>query len=132
MERIIKFLVGDSGVVVQGKTTEAGVRGLLQSDARPVLFDESDVEDQRDIDRIQSILTLARSASYSDGGGIVKGTQTGLSRTYRIRSMFAFASIGVQVTKQSDRSRFTILGLNAFEKEKQDFKSFVEDWNTET
>ena len=59
MDNIIKRLVGEVGIVVQGKTTEAGVRGLLQSDARPVLFDESDVDSYSDKERIQSILALA-------------------------------------------------------------------------
>jgi len=129
LDRIIKLLMGETGVVVQGKTTEAGVRGLLQSDARPVIFDEADLDDNRDADRIQSILALARSASYKNGGGIVKGTQSGSARTYIIRSMFAFGSIGVQVTKQSDRSRFTILGLNqADPSKKEGFKKFSVEW----
>ena len=129
LDRIIKLLMGETGVVVQGKTTEAGVRGLLQSDARPVIFDEADLDDNRDADRIQSILALARSASYKNGGGIVKGTQSGSARTYIIRSMFAFGSIGVQVTKQSDRSRFTILGLNQADPSKKDyFKKFSVEW----
>ena len=129
MEKVVKTLMGETGVVVQGKTTEAGVRGLLQSDARPVLFDESDVDDIRDIDRIQSILALARSASYSDGGGIVKGTQTGSARTYIIRSMFALSSIGVQVQKQSDRSRFTVLGFKPNDVSKKlIFEKTAIDW----
>ena len=131
MENMIKHLMGETSIVVQGKTTEAGVRGLLQSDARPVLFDESDVDSQNDKERIQSILALARASSYSDGGGVVKGTQTGMSRTYTIRSMFAFSSIGVQLNQQSDRSRFTTLGLisNDGIQSKEDFKKFNIEWN---
>ena len=123
MEKLIKKILGETPVVVQGKTTEAGVRGLLKSDARPVLFDESDVDDGNDKDRIQSILALARSSSYSDGGVIGKGTQTGSSRSYTIRSCFAFSSIGIQLNQQSDRSRFTILSLKSFEgiKTKKEF-----------
>lgn len=133
MENMIKHLMGETSVVVQGKTTEAGVRGLLQSDARPVLFDESDVDSQNDKDRIQSILALARASSYSDGGGVVKGTQIGTARTYTIRSMFAFSSIGVQLNQQSDRSRFTTLGLisNDGIQSKEQFKKFNIAWNKE-
>lgn len=133
LDHIIKQLVGDVGIVVQGKTTEAGVRGLLQSDARPVLFDESDVESFSDKERIQSILALARSSSYKDGGVIGKGTQTGAARTYKIRSCFAFSSIGVQLNQQSDRSRFTMLGLMSFEsfRTKEDFANFEKDWRSE-
>jgi putative DNA primase/helicase len=116
MEHIIKKLMGETAIVVQGKTTEAGVRGLLQSDARPVLFDETDVDSYNDKERIQSVLSLARSSSYSDGGVTVKGTQSGGSRSVMIRSCFALSSIGVQLNQQSDRSRFTVIGMVAFDK----------------
>lgn len=131
MDNFVKRLIGDTGVVVQGKTTEAGVRGLLQNDARAVLFDESDVDNNNDKERIQNILSLARSASYHDGGLIGKGTQSGASRTYTMRSCFAFSSIGVHVNQQSDRSRFTTLGLVSFEgqRRKEDFVGFEHDWN---
>lgn len=131
MDNFVKRLIGDTGVVVQGKTTEAGVRGLLQNDARAVLFDESDVDNNNDKERIQNILSLARSASYHDGGLIGKGTQTGASRTYTMRSCFAFSSIGVHVNQQSDRSRFTTLSLISFEgqRRKEDFVAFEHAWN---
>ena len=131
MDSIIKRLMGDVAVVVQGKTTEAGVRGMLQSDARPVLFDESDVDGYSDRERIQSVLALARSSSYRDGGVIGKGTQNGTAKSYSIRSCFAFSSIGVHVNQQSDRSRFTMLGLRSFEKTKtkEDFAQFERAFN---
>jgi putative DNA primase/helicase len=124
MEHIIKKLMGETAITVQGKTTEAGVRGLLQSDARPVLFDETDVDSHNDKERIQSVLSLARSSSYSDGGATVKGTQSGGSRSVMIRSCFALSSIGVQLNQQSDRSRFTVIGMVAFDK-KQTNKEFL-------
>jgi putative DNA primase/helicase len=131
MDKVVKKLLGEAAIVVQGKTTEAGVRGLLQNDARAVLFDESDVDSHNDKERIQNILSLARSASYSDGGVIGKGTQSGASRTYTMRSCFAFSSIGVQLNQQSDRSRFTMLGLMSFEnhRTKDDFVKFEHEWN---
>ncbi len=131
MDNFIKRLLGDIGVVVQGKTTEAGVRGVLQNDARAVLFDESDVDSNNDKERIQNILAMARSSSYYDGGSVVKGTQSGSSRSYTMRSCFAFSSIGVHVNQQSDRSRFTTLGLQSFEgkRPKEDFAPFEHEWN---
>jgi putative DNA primase/helicase len=130
MDNIVKKMLGETAIVVQGKTTEAGVRGLLQNDARPVLFDESDVDSHNDKERIQSILALARSSSYHDGGVIGKGTQTGSSRTYTMRSCFAFSSIGVQLNQQSDRSRFTMLGLVSFEhlRSEEQFKEYDKEW----
>jgi len=131
MDNFIKRLLGDIGVVVQGKTTEAGVRGVLQNDARAVLFDESDVDSNNDKERIQNILAMARSSSYYDGGSVVKGTQSGSSRSYTMRSCFAFSSIGVHVNQQSDRSRFTTLGLQSFEgkRPKEEFAPFEHEWN---
>ena len=131
MDNIIKRLMGEVAIVVQGKTTEAGVRGMLQSDARPVLFDESDVDGYTDRERIQSVLALARSSSYRDGGVIGKGTQSGAAKSYSVRSCFAFSSIGIQLNQQSDRSRFTTLGLRSFEKtkSKEDFAKFELNWN---
>lgn len=111
MEHVIKRLLGESAIVVQGKTTEAGVRGLVQNDARPVVFDESDTDNDGDKERVQNVVSLARSASYHDSGVIGKGTQSGGSHVYTMRSMFVFSSIGIQLNQQSDRSRFTILGL---------------------
>jgi putative DNA primase/helicase len=130
MEHVAKKLIGDIGVVMQGKTTEAYVRGKLQNDALPVLFDESDVDSSTDKERVQSILALARSSSYENGGVVGKGTQSGGSKEYQIRSCFMFSSIGVQLNQQSDRSRFTMLTLKSFEGDKnKGFAKFHDDWS---
>lgn len=42
---------------------------------------------------------------------MVKGSSTGTAITYRIRSCFAFASIGINLSQQSDRTRVTLLAL---------------------
>ena len=129
LEKMVKNVLGDCALVVQGKTTEPGIRGTLQSDARPVLFDESDVDDPNDKERVQAVVSTARASSYSDGGAIVKGNTSGTSRSYAIRSCFLFSSIGVHLKQQSDRSRFTILSLKA-NKKKDDlaFKKFDLDF----
>lgn len=115
---IVRMLLGETALAVQGETTEAGLRQLLGHDALPVLFDEAESEDRRSNDRVQSVLGLMRISSADDGGILAKGTAGGLgSRTYRIRSCFAFASIGLQVAQQSDRTRVTILSLKNLPKE---------------
>jgi putative DNA primase/helicase len=110
-ESIVRKLLGEVCLPVQGEATEAGVRQTLGSDALPVVFDEAEGENQRAQARMQTVLGLMRSASSSDGGVIMKGTGNGVAKTYRIRSCFAFASIAVQLVQQSDRSRVTVLGL---------------------
>lgn len=112
-DKIIQLMLGETNLKVQGATTEAGLRQLLQQDALPVVFDEMDVDGKQDQDRIQTILALMRSASAEGGGLLAKGTAGGTAKTYRIRSCFAFASISVQVAQQADRTRVSILGLRA-------------------
>ena len=131
LDRMVKPLLGDAAIVVQGKTTEPGIRGILQSDARPVLFDESDVDTQNDKERVQAIVSTVRSSSYSEGGEVAKGTQTGMSRSFSLRACFALSSIGVHLNQQSDRSRFTIFSLLSFEKFKsdEDFAKFDLEWS---
>lgn len=108
---ILRRLLGETALAVQGETSEAGLRQTLGHDAMPVVFDEADIDDKRSADRIQNILTLMRSASSDNGGLLLKGSATGHAKSYSIRSCFAFASIGVQAAQQADRSRITILGM---------------------
>lgn len=110
-KEIVRRLLGETGLAVQGETSEAGLRQSLGHDALPVVFDEAEAEDKRSQERIQTVLTLMRAASADDGGVMAKGSAGGNAVTYRIRSCFAFASIGVSLSQQSDRSRVTILGL---------------------
>lgn len=108
---IVRRLLGETALAVQGETTEPGLRQMLGHDALPVVFDEAEGEDRRSQERMQSVLALMRAASADDGGIMAKGTAGGSARTYRIRSCFAFASIAYQVAQQSDRTRVTVLGL---------------------
>jgi len=110
-KNVVRRLLGETGLAVQGKTTEPGVRAMLMHDALPVMFDEAEGEDQAAQARMQAVLELMRGAS-TEGGVIGQGSQGGGgAKTFRIRSMFAFASIGVQVKQQADRTRVTMLGI---------------------
>lgn len=111
MKNIIKPLLGPIALRVQGATSEAGMRQSLKRDARPAMFDEAEGESQKDVDRMASVLTLVRAASSDDGGDIVKGSSAGGADGYQIRSCFVFASIGVALSQQSDRSRVSVLGM---------------------
>ncbi len=115
---IVRRLLGDSALAVQGETSEAGLRQMLGHDALPVVFDEAEGEDKRAQERMQSVLSLMRAASADDGGLMIKGGASGIAKTYRIRSCFAFASIAVQLQQQSDRTRVTMLGLRRVQNDK--------------
>jgi putative DNA primase/helicase len=111
IERIVRPLLGNMALYVQSNTTEAGIRQSLGCDALPVMFDEAETENQRDLARFQQILILARQASRDSGGRIIKGTAGGHAQAFHIRSSFCFSSIGVAATQRADLSRITALEL---------------------
>ncbi len=113
LDKIVRRIIGDIGLSVQSATTEAGLRQTLRHDARPVMFDEIDGSDMRAQARIQNILELARQASSDSGASLIKGTVTGDAQTFKIRSCFAFSSIGVSATSRPDETRITVLGIRA-------------------
>jgi putative DNA primase/helicase len=111
LQEIVRPLLNEFVLAVQSETTEPGLRQSLKSNAFPIVFDEFEGEDQRGRDRVQSILNLMRASSSDDGGGILKGSSQGAGSSYTVKSCFAFASIGMTATQQSDRSRISVLGL---------------------
>ena len=98
MEQIVRRCLGDLELPVLGATTEAGLRQTLGHDARPVVFDEAESENQRASATIDAVMQLMRQSSSESGGKIIKGTTTGTSMTFNVRSCFAFSSIGVNVS----------------------------------
>lgn len=114
------------GGVVQsatGGTTEAGLRGILKSDAIPVVFDEFEQNEQKDKLIVQNVLALARIAS-SEGGKIYKGTTCGGANSFEVRSMFCVSSINVSLIQKADIDRFCVLGLRKDQVEKSVWLDF--------
>lgn len=109
---IIRIALAGIALPVQGKTTEAGIRRALRSDARPVIFEEAEAQTPEARARLQSILNLARAASQEDGPAIYQGSQsTGAAVEYRIRSSFAMCSINPMLEEQADENRWIVLSL---------------------
>ena len=111
LREIIKRVLGSAALSVQGSTSEPGLRQALRRDARPVIFDEAEGEDRNAQERMQGVFTLMRSSSAEDGGDIIKGSTHGSADAYQIRSCFGYASIGMLLNQQSDRSRVSILTM---------------------
>jgi putative DNA primase/helicase len=111
MDNIVRPIVGPAALMVQGNTTEAGLRQSLKYDARPVLFDEAEGEDKEAQKRIKTVLELMRQASTETGAEILKGSTNGQVVRFRIRSCFAMSSIGVGLQQHADISRVTVLSL---------------------
>lgn len=112
MDEVVKPMLGGLALPVMSVTSEAGVRQKLESDARPVVFDEAEQEDLASRLRMRGVLYLARAASAETGADIIKGSQTQSgARSYRIRSCFAFSSINVGIEHYADETRITVLTL---------------------
>ncbi len=112
MDNIVKPVLGSMATYFQSKTTEAGIRSTLRLDARPVVFDEAETQNDIDRSRVQQVLDLARAASSEDGADIVKGTKDGSSVRYRIRSCFAFASVNLGLNQAADESRTVVINIS--------------------
>lgn len=107
LEHIIAPLLHPFGVGVHAGTTEPGIRAILKSDARPVMFDESGAKDRAAAQNIGNVLSLMRASSAETGAKIAKG----FGVQYRIRSMFAFASVAKGSLQQEDENRITTIDV---------------------
>lgn len=110
-DNIIAPVLGSAALVVQGSTTEAGIRQRLRQDARPIVFDEAEAEGQKGAARMQTIIELARQSSSDSTAEIVKGTVGGTAMAFRMRSMFMLGSINVSLNGAADESRFSVVQL---------------------
>jgi len=106
-------LLKGTDVFAQGNSSEAGIRQRLRADARPVIMDESESNEEGDARRVQSILGLIRQASTESDAETLKGTTDGSGMTYHIRSMFCLASIQVALKHKADIDRLTVLTLKS-------------------
>jgi putative DNA primase/helicase len=124
---IIRRVIGVFALYVDGKTTEAGIRQLLGTDARPIILDEFESEDAAAASRVQQILDMARVSS--SGGMVVKGSTAGRPMTYTIRACFCFSSINTAVAHYADETRISRLVLcrNALPDAEQHHRDLMRD-----
>ena len=126
LDIFIKNLLGEFSLHCQGaSTSEAGIRGTLQKDALPIVFDEAEGTDKKSQEKIQDVLGLMRSSSTT-GSNIIKGTAQGGSKQYVLRSCFCFSSIAVQLDQQSDKTRVSVLSIKKNEDKKR-FENLIKN-----
>lgn len=111
LNEFVHPLLNGCDLFAQGNTTEAGLRQKLGTDALPVLFEESEQNEDKDRMRIQHVLSLIRQSSTESHARVYKGTMGGHSMEFLIRSMFCLASIQVGIKHQADVERVTVLSL---------------------
>jgi putative DNA primase/helicase len=111
MELIIWRMVESVCLYAASSTSEAGVRQGLEADAIPVVFDEIESEGKKQSEQVQEIMKLLTLSATDNGAAIYKGSSNGRAQAFRIRSMFAFASIGVNISQHAARTRVSVLSL---------------------
>lgn len=104
-------LLANIAVLAQGNSTEAGIRQSLKADALPVLIDELEANNERERLRVENILSMIRQSSSESQAQTLKGTVSGDSMNFHIRSMFCLASINTSLDKKADIDRLTKLSL---------------------
>lgn len=104
----LERLLGATAIVLDGTSTEAGIRQKIGPDSRPVILDEFEADSN--IPRMKNIVKLARSAS-SASGHIARGTPEGRALEFNIRSSFLFGAITPMAVTAADRSRIVVLPL---------------------
>jgi putative DNA primase/helicase len=97
------------GAMAEGRTSDAGIRQKLRRNAYPFIVDESEADTRADAERMEAIVSLARSSSSVSEGRTLKGTISGQGMEFLVRSVFALCSITHALEKPQDRQRFTIL-----------------------
>lgn len=97
---------------VKGATTEAGIRSMLDKDARPVIFDEAEPGDSPQTQgRMEAVIELIRQASAETDAEVLKGSAQHVARAFNIRSSFLCGSIAVPLVREADESRFMVCTL---------------------
>jgi hypothetical protein len=108
---IVRKMLGDCCLAVQGGSSEAGIREEIKYDSIPVVYEEAEENKQHlGKDMMSSVLDYIRASSADDTGTILKGTGSG-AKKFNPRAIFALCSIVPQMTSQADRRRITMLNL---------------------
>jgi hypothetical protein len=100
---ISRPLQGGLGVRPSG-ATEAGIRQRMQSDALPVVIDESEQESPKVREGHLKLLRLS-----FDGQEQIKGTAGGQALTYTMRSSITLIGINATVPNLADRNRLVVI-----------------------
>ncbi|ARS27626.1 hypothetical protein [Sphingomonas sp. KC8] len=111
LQKLIRFLMGENGLIDAVSATEAYIRQLLGHRTLPVALDELEA-DANNVKQ-NAIITLARLAS--SGGKMGKGGADHNPHEFTARSSFLFSSILTVPLPPQDKSRIAILDLRPLE-----------------
>jgi len=133
MENIIQRMMEGYVEFFESTTTEAGIRQAIGCNAKPIIFDEFETDDEKSANRIQFILELFRQASSETHGRVVKGTISGQAIQFFPRFAALVSSIRVNLIHEADKNRFTICELKrgSGDEQFQQLKKAIEPLNAE-
>lgn len=106
LEHLMAGLFG-TAVARVSDPSAAGVRGMLNNAARPLLVDEVEPGSRR----AEQVYELARLASSDGQGDIVRSDSSHQTRRWKVRASFYMTSILHPRPMPQDRSRITFLDL---------------------
>lgn len=121
---VMQRLLGAIAIVLDGTSTEAGIRQKIGPDSRPVILDEFEADSN--IPRMKNIIKLARSAS-SASGHIARGTPEGKALEFNIQSSFLFGAITPMAVTAADRSRIVVLALEKHQSDPEVAEAIARD-----
>lgn len=113
LDYVIKPMLGPGAMHVQGDTTAAGIRQELGRDSRPITWDEAEGQGQRGQARVEEAIAFARHLSTSGGGAVIKGSAQHKAQRFGGVAVLCLVSIFVQLLRDADVSRFTVLELRS-------------------
>jgi len=111
----LKAFLESVAIVLDGQSTEAGIRQKIGPDSRPVMLDE--FESDQNIPRMKTVIKLVRSAS-SAVGQIARGTPEGKALEFNASSSFLLAAINPMAVTSADKSRIVVMTLNNHDNDK--------------
>lgn len=108
---VMRRILGSYALQFDGGSTEAGLRGSMMFDSRPIVMDEAEGETETQRRNMQAILEYARKSSR--GGHITKAiTGGGGAINYACRGMFCFSAINPIISEGADESRVTLIQMH--------------------
>lgn len=108
LQDVLKWVLGDNGLLKTADGTPAAVRQILRFDSRPVAIDEAEAEE--DGRKMNALVKLARDAAT--GSITLRGGQDHAAKAFTVRSCFMFGSILIPPLLPQDRSRICIFELD--------------------
>lgn len=104
IDNVVKAIIGDCGIFLDGGTTEAGMRKEIGLSARPVVMDEGESETKKSREAMEGIFFLARKSSSGSRSATAYGR-------VNVRSCFCIAAINPRIVQGPDKDRWSTLEL---------------------